>query len=233
MSLQANLKSIPAFDRWAQTYDRGRMTRWLSRGQRQALAALGLAPGDSLLDVGCGTGGATIEAARSQRAGRACGVDLSPGMIQHAIHQARGLGNVEFRVADAEELPYPAASFDGALCAHSLHHYSDPVRALREIRRVLKPGGRFVLLDSDRAACSWVWTWDRFLRLFEAGHVKYYTEAELLLLVAEAGFARSVTVARDHGHLRDGKIGWALAIIRATTSSSNRGSSTAAPRKTR
>lgn len=233
MSLQTNLNNIPAFDRWARTYDRGRMTRWLSRGQRQALAAVGLAPGDSLLDVGCGTGGATIEAAVGERAGLACGIDLSPRMIQHAIQQARGLGNVEFRVADAEELPYPAASFDGALCAHSFHHYSDPVRALQEIRRVLKPGGRFVLLDSDRAACPWVWTWDRFLRRFEAGHVKYYTEAELLHLLAQAGFARPVVVARDHGHFRDGKIGWALAIIRATTLSPVPSSSTPATREIR
>jgi ubiquinone/menaquinone biosynthesis C-methylase UbiE len=231
MSVRTNRKNIAKFDRWAATYDRGRMTRWLTSGQRQALAALQLAPGDSMLDIGCGTGGATIEALRA-RAGRACGIDLSPRMIAQAIEQAAGLANVEFRVGDAEALPYPAASFDGALCAHSFHHYSDPLRALREIRRVLKAGGRFVVLDSDRGACPWVWAWDRFLRISEPGHIKYYTEAELLHLLAEAGFAQPVTVGRDHGHFRDGKIGWALATIRATKSSSG-SRSTLADRETR
>ena len=219
MSTQANLKNVRRFDRWAGTYDRGRITPWLARGQRQALAALHLAPGDAVLDIGCGTGGATVEAAVRDGVGRACGIDLSPRMIARAAAQADGLANVEFRVADAEALPYPAASFDGALCAHSFHHYSDPVRALREIRRVLKPTGRFVVLDSDRGACPWVWAWDRILRVVERGHVKYYTEAELFGLLVDAGFAQPAVVARDHGHFRDGKIGWALAIIRAAKSS--------------
>jgi ubiquinone/menaquinone biosynthesis C-methylase UbiE len=218
MSLEKNRNSIARFDRWAPTYDSGRISQWLTDGQSQALAALDLSPGDSLLDVGCGTARATIDAARHARVARACGIDLSPEMVRHATEQANGLAGVEFSVADAEAVPYPPESFDAVLCAHSFHHYSDPLRALAEIRRVLKPGGRFVLLDSDRAACPWVWSWDRILRVFERSHVKYYTEAELLRLLTEAGFIQAEVVEREHGHFRHGKVGWAVAIIRAAKS---------------
>jgi ubiquinone/menaquinone biosynthesis C-methylase UbiE len=218
MSLETNRRTIGRFDRWARSYDRGRMRPWFTQGQGRALDALELAPAASVLDVGCGTGWATLQSARQARAARACGVDLSPAMIRRAIALADGVPNVEFRVADAEALPYAEATFDAVLCCHSFHHYSEPLRALGEIRRVLRPRGRFVLLDSDRAACLWVWVWDRCLRIFERGHVGYYTEAELLRFLIEAGFVRPVVVGRDHGHLRHGKVGWAVAIIRAEKS---------------
>jgi ubiquinone/menaquinone biosynthesis C-methylase UbiE len=218
MSLEMNRRTLGRFDRWARTYDRGRLRPWFTQGQDRALEALELPSVASVLDVGCGTGWATLQTARQVPAARACGVDLSPGMIRRAVALAEGVANVEFRVADAEALPYAEATFDAVLCCHSFHHYSEPLRALDEIRRVLRPRGRFVLLESDRAGCPWVWAWDRFLRIFERGHVKYYTEAELLRLLVEAGFVQPVVVGRDHGHLRRGKVGWADAIIRAEKS---------------
>ncbi len=215
MSLEENRISIARFNRWARTYDRGHLNPWFTRGQAKVLEALQLKGDDWLLDVGCGTGWAVIHAAQLTPAGRACGIDLSPGMIERAKENAEGFFNIEFQVADAEAIPYPPESFDAVISTHSFHHYSDPLRALAEIHRVLKRGGQIVILDSNRGACLWVWLWDRILRAFERGHVQYYTEEELSQLMSKAGYANAVVVNSDHGHLRNGKIGWAMSMIRA------------------
>ena len=145
----------------------------------------------------------------------ACGIDLSPGMIAQARRQTDGYSNIEFRLADAESIPYPDGSFEAVMCTNSFHHYSDPLKALSEIRRVLKPDGELLLLDSNRGGCIWVWLWDRMLRILEKGHMKYYTEQELLLLLHKAGFSDAVELECDHGHFRKGKIGWAVSLFRA------------------
>ncbi|HXH82453.1 MAG TPA: methyltransferase domain-containing protein [Candidatus Tectomicrobia bacterium] len=213
MTVEQNRTAVARFDRWARTYDDGQRKPWFLRGQAAALDAAGLQEDDRLLDVGCGTGSAVIAAARRPVA-RACGIDVSPEMIVRARRNADGLAGVEFRVADAEAIPYPDATFTAVICTNSFHHYSEPLRALAELRRVLAPGGRLVVLDPDRAGCLWVWCWDRILRVAERSHVRYYTAAELLDLVRTGGFADVRLLAADHGHWRHGKIGWASALIR-------------------
>ncbi len=214
MSLEHNQRSIARFNRWAETYDNGRINAWFKRGQEEALKSLQLRPNEWLLDVGCGTGWAIYQAAHQLPAGRACGIDLSRKMIESARKMADGLHNVEFKIADAEGIPYPPASFDAAICTFSFHHYSDPIRALSETHRVLKPGGRLVLLDANRTGCFWVWLCDRFHRLFEKGHIQYYTQQELLHFFTNSGYSHAAVVSSDHGHFRYGKIAWALSIIR-------------------
>ena len=152
---------------------------------------------------------------RLETRGMVCGIDLSPAMIAQAERHIDAHSNVEFRLADAESIPYSAERFEAVICTNSFHHYSDPLRALSEMRRVLKPKGTLILLDSNRGGCIWVWLWDRMLRILEKGHVKYYTEKELLLLLRKAGFSDPVVLESDHGHFRKGKIGWALSLFRA------------------
>ena len=103
------------------------------------------APGERVLDVATGPGVVAIEAARAVGpAGRVVATDLAPewGAILAERAAAAGVGNVEFRVMGAEELALPDASFDVAICQFGLMFVPDPVRALREMRRVLRPGGR-------------------------------------------------------------------------------------------
>jgi ubiquinone/menaquinone biosynthesis C-methylase UbiE len=97
------------FDRWAHQYERDQVSRWLATLQRQALDALELGPSDQLIDVGCGTGAAVRAAAPTVR--HSVGVDLSPGMLDRARELASGAANVEFRVADAEALPFRDSTF--------------------------------------------------------------------------------------------------------------------------
>jgi len=111
-------------------------------------AAAGVAPGDRVLDVGCGTGQTTREAARAAVAGRALGVDLSAQMLDHArrLSMEEGLGNVSFLQADVQVHRFPAASFEVGISRFGAMFFADPVAAFGNIGRALIPGGRLVLM---------------------------------------------------------------------------------------
>ena len=110
-----------------------------------------IAPGEAVLDVGCGTGSLAIAAARRVgERGVVHGVDPSAELLARARKKARRAGvEVTFAVAAGEELPLPDASFDVVLSTLVFHHLShDALRAsVSEIRRVLKPGGRMLAVD--------------------------------------------------------------------------------------
>jgi SAM-dependent methyltransferase len=104
------------------------------------LIAVQVRPGVSLLDVATGPGSLVVEAARS---GVKCtGVDLSPVMIQLAKNSNP---EIEFRVADVENLPFADGSFDAVVCNFGLGHFPYPEASVDECVRVLKPGGRIAL----------------------------------------------------------------------------------------
>jgi len=116
------------------------------------------------------------------------GVDLSPAMVALARKRATALGrDVELREGDAEALPFADASFDTVVCVLSLCTIPDPAKALAEMARVLRPGGRLLLLDhigSDRRP---VLALQRFLERFTARNGEYQTRRQLPLL-GPAGF---------------------------------------------
>ncbi|MEU1278096.1 methyltransferase domain-containing protein [Streptomyces sp. NPDC005805] len=117
-----------------------------------------LRPGLAVLDVGCGPGTITADlAALVAPGGSVTGVDAAEGVLRtaRATAEERGLDGVRFDVADVHALPFPDDSFDVVHAHQVLQHVGDPVRALRELRRVCRPGGVVAARDSDYGAFTW------------------------------------------------------------------------------
>src|ERR1700741_369822 len=102
-----------------------------------------LTPGVSVLDCGCGPGSITLGIARAVYPGLVTGIDFGGSQIERATARAteEAVSNVTFRVADCYALPFEDNTFDRIFSNALLEHLSDPVRALKELHRTLKPGG--------------------------------------------------------------------------------------------
>jgi ubiquinone/menaquinone biosynthesis C-methylase UbiE len=146
------------WDKAAAHYERS-WQRQLEPAQREVIALAGIVPGDRVLDIACGTGLVTFAAAEAVGAGgTVVGVDVSDEMVKLARARAQIQGDdcVRFERMDAGELTLPTASFDVALCALGLMYVPDASAAVREMARVLVPGGRAVAaVWGNRSRCGW------------------------------------------------------------------------------
>lgn len=125
--------------------------------QREKVLAL-LAPkqGERALDIGCGPGLTTEALAHAVGAqGYVLGVDIAPPMLAMAKRRCASLAQVEFGMADVTRLPYQDNSFDVALASQVYEYVEDVDQSLRELARVIRPGGRVVLVDTDWESCVW------------------------------------------------------------------------------
>jgi ubiquinone/menaquinone biosynthesis C-methylase UbiE len=113
-----------------------------------------LRPGMRVLDVGCGPGSIALGLAEVVTPGEVVGVDLQPAQVEQAraLAAERGVANARFEAANIYELPFPNGSFDAVLAHTVLMGLREPVRALQELRRVLRPGGLVGLRDPDWGA---------------------------------------------------------------------------------
>ena len=129
-----------------------RSHRWRTADNSAAFLLPHLAPGDDLIDVGCGPGTITCDLARLVAPGRVVGVDAAVAVVEEARTLATDTPGVTFEVADLFALPFPDDSFDVVHAHQVLQHVADPVRALVEMRRVCRPGGLVAARDSDYPA---------------------------------------------------------------------------------
>jgi ubiquinone/menaquinone biosynthesis C-methylase UbiE len=130
-------------DKWSISYDERCID--YARGRFDAVVPDAPLPYERAMELGCGTGFFLLNLMQSGVATKGSVTDLSPGMVKVALRNAENLGlDVDGRVADAEKIPYEDNTFDLVVGHAVLHHIPDVELSLREVLRVLKPGGRFV-----------------------------------------------------------------------------------------
>lgn len=173
-----------------------------------------LYPGMRLLDVGCGIGSISLDLAEIVAPGHVVGVDADASQLEDARSAAvrRGVDNARFEVGDTYALPFADNAFDAALAHTLLVHLSEPVRVLRELRRVVRPGGVVAVSDDDFGTVVMspanplveeaVSLWVRMLQ--HNGGNPYYAR-HLRRYLLDAGFVRTEghAVAADHHGMLD------------------------------
>ncbi len=183
------------WDEWSEKIDgKGWQYEFLRKIQKDVVALLDLKPKINFLDIGCGTGWALYHAAqRINNHGVFYGIDLSSKMLEKAKENFRGNDNFHFIKANSETIPIDDNLFDVIMSTNSFHHYLHPDKALSEIHRILKPGGKFYLEDppADYLLAKIA---DKVSKLFEPGHVKMYSTKEIQSLFSAAGLKSTGTV---------------------------------------
>src|SRR5271166_5356916 len=160
-------------------------------------------PDDTVLDVACGPGLLVCAFARVVR--HATGIDLTPAMLDQArkLQAQQGLDNVSWQEGDVLPLPYPDAQFSIVSTRFAFHHFLDPLAVLKEMRRVVKPGGRIVVADSAPAANKAA-AFNAMEILRDPSHVRAMPPEELRELFAQAGLAEPrIEMYRLRGELED------------------------------
>ena len=134
-----------------------RSHRWRTAENSAAYLLPHLRPGQSLLDIGCGPGTITLDLAEHVAPGRVTAVEVTPTALDLARAEAdrRGVTTADFVVSDVHALDFPDDTFDVVHAHQVLQHVTDPVRALREMRRVCRPGGVIAVRDADYASFTW------------------------------------------------------------------------------
>jgi ubiquinone/menaquinone biosynthesis C-methylase UbiE len=141
---------VSEFDKWSRNYEQSwSQALYFDRIHRAVLDLVAYQDGShvpvTILDIGCGTGRLLRKAGQIWPMASLVGVDPSQGMLEVARRLVPG---ATFHVASAESLPLADASVDVAMTTMSLHHWKDQAAGVREIARVLRPGGRFCLADA-------------------------------------------------------------------------------------
>lgn len=138
----------------ADYYDRA-----VARHHERLMGAAAIAAADRVLDIGCGTGQTTRDAARAAVAGEALGVDMSAAMLEVARQRAaaEGVDNARFEHADAQIHPFDAGSFDVVISRTGVMFFGDPVAAFANFARALRSGGRLAIVAwQARTANEWI-----------------------------------------------------------------------------
>jgi ubiquinone/menaquinone biosynthesis C-methylase UbiE len=171
------------FDSVAPRYDRHPQGKQSQRLYQRVVSTAKAWGFKSALDVGCGQGSLLLMLRTAEA--KAAGADISPKMIEEAKER---LGkDADLRVADSENLPWEDDSFDLVVSTASFHHYPDPIKALSEMKRVLKMDGHVIVAD------AWLPFPLRLLanllvRFTKEGDVRVYSQAEFERMMKEVGF---------------------------------------------
>jgi ubiquinone/menaquinone biosynthesis C-methylase UbiE len=194
---------VAEYAKAAEQYDR-KWAFYVEATTRETLKRMPMTASSRVLDVGCGTG----ELLRRLRAKypEAALAGLDPVAEMLAVARDKLSGREDLRIGYADSLPWSSGTFDAVVSCNMFHYISHPVQALREMARVLRPGGSLVLTDwcDDYLACR---VCNLYLRLTNRAFYKTYREAECMDLLRSAGF-RDVKLERY-------KISWLWGLMTA------------------
>lgn len=172
------------YGKLAPDYDQ-RWSFYIRATLRETLNRFELHPGERLLDVGCGTGALLGALAASSEGVKLHGTDPSSEMLEMARQKLDT--SVVLKPGRADDLPFPDQVFDVVVSTNAFHYFRDPIAAIGEMARVLRPRGRLVITDwcDDFLACRLCNLW---LRLFDPAHFRTYGQKEFRQLLEQAGF---------------------------------------------
>lgn len=179
------------FARWSESYDRC-ILQWLLFGpsHRALIRRIKAVAGDRpcrVLDVGCGTGQFAVRLKAALPQVKVWGIDLVSDMLEKGTPRWRSHAGQVFPVqGDSERLPFASGSFDFVTCANSFHHYPRQDRAVAEMHRVLRPGGRLLIIDGYRDA-PWGWFIYDVCVAFREGDVHHASSQRFRDLMTRAG----------------------------------------------
>jgi len=197
------------FDVWSAFYRRTLLGLELRRIQRHALDRLRVVPGQRVLDLGCGPGDGMARLGTTGAV--AIGLDYSGGMLDQARKVAANAGRLAR--GDAGRLPFRDGAFDKVVCTNSFHHYPDHVGALREMRRVLRPGGLLVLVDPRKDHLFGRFAVDFGENvIFGLKEVRVFSVAEWATMLRDVGFSDARVT---HGPVWQ-PVAWAEVFVEAT-----------------
>ncbi|MEI6326852.1 MAG: methyltransferase domain-containing protein [Candidatus Roizmanbacteria bacterium] len=144
---QLEKHSIEEFSSWADNYDNPINSITFRQTNTHIVKLLDPRHHSSLLDVGCGSGLLIQYLLDTNRNMKLYGLDITPKMIEVAKRKFQSHPQVEITLGSAINMPYADNTFDYVTCASSFHHHPDPLESTREMVRVLKPGGKLLILD--------------------------------------------------------------------------------------
>ena len=194
-----------------------RSHRWRTAENSATFLLAHLAPGGSLLDVGCGPGTITSDLAGRVRPGRVVGVDRSSAVVEAAAsaYPPADHPNLLFKVGDVYALEFDDESFDVVFAHQVLQHLTDPVAALREMGRVVRAGGLLAVRDADYGAFTWFPAdpvLDEWLEVYHRVTRENGAEADggrhLPRLAREAGFSDLTITSSNWTYATAGERAW-------------------------
>ena len=180
--------------RWARFWFSPRRTLSMNTPARHLPESLSLKRSDRLLDVGCGCAGLLMYLDRRVGFEQPMeGLDCSPRMVEWARTEIRAReleGRLRVQLGQATRLPYPDGAFDAILCTYVIKHLSDPLfrEMLREVRRVLKPGGALCLWEAAPSRLAFMQAWNLKLLRIGVSTVRLRSDEEVRGFLEDAGF---------------------------------------------
>ena len=176
--------TVKYFNNTAKDYDNSHDGKFVNCMYQEIIDRVRNLEGDKILDLGCGNGN-IINLLKKERKADYFGLDISENMIEEAKKKCGE--DVKFTVGDSENLPYQDGQFDIIICNASFHHYTKPEVAIKEIKRVLKSGGTFILGDPTVPELV-RGLFNKMLPYTDSGDFKIYGKKDILPIFETHGF---------------------------------------------